>query len=170
MNSTPVAAVACAFLAGACSSLSTSFDYDTGFDFARLATYGWVDRQDNSLDLRRVREAVDAELAARGYRLVESRPDFQVAAHVSTSERIRIVDWGYTFHSRRHWYAGGRDIDVWQYDEGTLVLDVIDPGQSALVWRGTASKTIDRTWTPEERDAEARAGVQALLSRFPPVR
>jgi hypothetical protein len=118
--------------------------------------------------MRRVREAVDAELATRGYRLVESRPDFQVAAHVSTADRVRIVDWGYTYHPRKSWSGGGRDIDVWQYEEGTLVLDVIDPGQSALVWRGTASKAVDRSWTPEERDAEARAAVQALLARFPP--
>jgi len=59
-------------------------------------------------------------------------------------------------------------IDVYQYEEGSLVLDVIDPAQSELVWRGTASKAIDRSWTPEERETEVREAVRALLAEFPP--
>ncbi|MBL8862335.1 MAG: DUF4136 domain-containing protein [Planctomycetes bacterium] len=160
-------AVACVVL-GACSSLSTSFDYDTDHDFSGLATYGWIDRQPDSIGMKRVRQAVDTVLVERGFRLVEERPDFQVAAHISSAERIQVVDWGYTYRPYGTWYGGGRDIDVWQYEEGTLIVDIIDPGQSALVWRGTAKKPVDRSWTPEERDAEVLAAVRALLAKFPP--
>lgn len=153
----------------ACSSFATDIDYDTSHDFSSLHTYAWIDQQDDSIEMKRVREAVGAELRARGFEATDTRPDFQVAAHVSTQDRLRVVDWGYTCPPHGDWH-GGRDIDVWQYEEGTLILDVIDPGQTALVWRGTASKAIDRSWTPEERDAEARAAARALLAEFPPKR
>lgn len=159
-------AIAVALLSG-CSILDTSFDYDTGHDFSGLKTYGWIEKQDGSIEARRARDAVDAALKARGFQPTDARPDFQVAAYVSTQDRIRVVDWGYNYHPRGRWY-GGRDLDVWQYEEGSLVVDVIDPGQSALLWRGTASKAIDSTWTPEERDAEARKAASALIAEFPP--
>ncbi len=169
MKIAPLAVLTAATLA-ACSSFATDFDYDTSHDFSDLHTYAWIDERDNSIEMKRVREAVNTELRARGFEATAARPDFLVAAHVTTQDRLRVVDWGYTCPPHGYWHGGGRDIDVWQYEEGTLILDVIDPGQTALIWRGTASKAVDRTWTPEERDEEARAAAQALLAEFPPKR
>jgi len=151
----------------ACSGLATSFDYDTAHVFGPIASYAWIEKQDNSIAMRRVRDAVDLELRARGFVETASRPDVQIAAHVGSQERLRVVDWGYTYPQRGYWH-GGRDIDVYQYEEGSLVLDVVDPGQGELVWRGTASKAVDRSWTPEERETEVREAVRALLAEFPP--
>jgi len=151
----------------ACSGLSTSFDYDTSQDFVGLKSYAWIEKQDNSINMKRVREAVDAELKNRGFTETVSRPDFQLAVHVGTQDRLRVVDWGYTYQPRGYWH-GGRNIDVYQYEEGTLLIDVIDPGQNALIWRGSASKSIDSSWTPEERDEEVREAVKTLLDEFPP--
>ncbi len=151
----------------ACSSLATSFDYDTAHQFGAPKTYAWIEKQDNSIGMRRVRDAVNAELSARGLALAPLEPDFQIAAHLGSQEKLRVVDWGYSYPSRGYWH-GGRDIDVYQYEEGSLVLDVIDPDKSELVWRGTASKAVDPSWTPEEREVEVREAVQALLAEFPP--
>lgn len=151
----------------ACSSLATSFDYDTSHEFGAPKSYAWIEKQDNSIGMRRVRESVDKQLAARGFTQTESKPDFQIAAHLGTQEKLHVVDWGYSYPQRGYWH-GSRDIDVYQYEEGSLVLDVIDPTKSELVWRGTASKAVDPSWTPEEREVEVREAVQALLAEFPP--
>ncbi|MCY2959302.1 MAG: DUF4136 domain-containing protein [Planctomycetota bacterium] len=151
----------------ACSSLATNFDYDTTYDFVGLRKYSWVDKQDNSISTKRVRDAVDAELHQRGYEQVTANPDFQVAAYVSSKDRLSVVDWGYSPSPTGYW-SHGHDIEVRQYVEGTLVLDIIDPRQNSLVWRASASKAVDRTWTPEERDAEVREAVGVLLAEFPP--
>lgn len=161
-----VAALALATLP-ACSGLSTSFDYDTSHTFVGLHSYAWIEKQDNSIGMKRVREAVDAEMKERGYALTTDKPDFQVAAYIGTQDKLRVVDWGYTYQPHGYWH-GGHDIDVYQYEEGTLVLDVIDPAKSELIWRGSASKAVDRSWTPEERDKEVREAVRALLDEFPP--
>lgn len=152
-----------------CSSLATNFDYDTSHDFSGLQTYAWTEKQDDSLDLKRVHEAVDATLAQRGFKLSDSKPDFQVAAHISRQDKLRVTDWGYTAGPRSYWY-GGHDVDVTQYQEGTLIVDVIDPAKKQLIWRGTASRPVDKSWTAEDRDEIAREAVQALLDEFPPKR
>lgn len=152
--------------APACSSLDTDFDYDTSHDFSGVHTYAWIEKQDSALEMKRVRDAVDQTLRAQGFQPAESKPDFLVAAHVSKNDKLRVVDWGYTYAPHGYWY--GHDVDVYQYEEGSIVVDVIDPAKHELVWRGTASKAIDRDWTPEERDAEALAAVQAILAEFPP--
>jgi hypothetical protein len=151
----------------ACSSLDTSFDYDTQYDFAPLKTYSWLEERDSTLVTKRVRAAVDEELARRGYRAAESAPDFLVATHVSTQEKVQVTDWGYTCSPRYGWY-GGSHLDVWQYQEGTLLLDVVDPKSRQLVWRGSASRVVESSWTPEEREKVTREAVAALLERFPP--
>lgn len=152
-----------------CSSLSTNFDYDTSHDFSGLRTYAWTEKQDDSIDLKRVHAAVDATLAQRGFTLSSSNPDFQVAAHISRKDKLRVTDWGYTAGPRSYWY-GGHDVDVTQYEEGTLILDVIDSDKKQLIWRGTASRPVDQSWSAEDRDEIAREAVQALLDEFPPKR
>lgn len=160
-----------ALAATACSSLDTSFDYDTEADFSQLRAYTWIEddgaSEAASLTLRRVRTAVDETLARRGYRADAQAPDFFVAAHVTTAEKIEVTDWGYTTPSRGGWY-GRRDIDVYTYDQGTLVLDVVNATSRSLIWRGTASRTVDASWTPEKREEVVREAVEALLEAFPP--
>ncbi len=150
-----------------CSGLSTNFDYDTTYAFTNLSTYDWTGEEVASLEGRRAHAAVDAALAARGIRQDSTHPDFHVAAHVRSREKTEVRDWGYTYRAHSAWY-GSPNIDVYQYEEGSLVIDVIDPAKHELVWRGTASKVIDKDWTPEEREQEIGAAVQELLKGFPP--
>jgi len=155
-----------------CSSLDTSFDYDTGADFSRLRAYTWIEdssaAEAATLTLKRVRAAVDETLVARGYRADAQAPDFLVAAHISSAERVQVTDWGYTYAPRGAWY-GAHDIDVYTYQEGTLILDLVDAASRSLLWRGTASRMVDPDWTPQEREEIVREAVAALLERFPPT-
>jgi hypothetical protein len=160
-----------AIATAACSSLSTSFDYDTGADFSSLSAYAWIEdagsSEASSLALQRARRAVDEELAKRGYRLDPQAPDFLVSAHVTSQERVQVTDWGYSYGRHGAWY-GSRDLDVYTYDEGSLVIDVVDPTRRSLIWRGAASRVVDSDWSPEKREEVVREAVQALLADFPP--
>jgi hypothetical protein len=160
-----------AIATAACSSLSTGFDYDTSADFSALSAYGWIEDEGSSqamsLALQRARTAVDAELGARGYRLDPQAPDFLVSVHVTSQERVQVTDWGYSYGRHGAWY-GSRDLDVYTYDEGSLVIDVVDPTRRALIWRGTASRVVEPDWSPDEREKVVREAVQALLEDFPP--
>ncbi len=161
-------ATAALVLLASCSSLETSFDYDTKVDFERLSTYAWIVTGDASLTGRRITSAVDDGLARRGYHLVAEAPDFMVAAHVGKQQRLQVSDWGYSYAGHAGAWYGGSDYDVYTYEQGTLVLDIIDAKSRAMIWRGSASRVIDPSWTPEERDKIVDQAVQALLEHFPP--
>ncbi|HEX7896907.1 MAG TPA: DUF4136 domain-containing protein [Planctomycetota bacterium] len=149
-------------LAAGCSGVSTSTDYDPQADFSRLRTYDWLPGrpQTDSLTDARIARAVDDGLLARGYARAP-RPDFHVAYQVSVGRRVDSIPGSYG-------WRGGYGTEVHTYDEGTLVLDVIEPTSKTLLWRGTATSVVDPNRTPEERDAKIREAVEKLLAKFPP--
>ncbi len=171
-------------LAG-CSSLRTHYDYDREADFTRLETFGWAEpstsrgsdgsnaMHDNDLVERRIRRSVEAQLTARGFVKSDSTPDFRVASHCKVDERLEVRDWSYAYgiHGGRYGYGVPiRDTEIREYDEGTLVLDVIEESTGHLIWRGTATRVLDKSPTPEESEAAIDEAVKAMLENFPPRR
>jgi hypothetical protein len=51
---------------------------------------------------------------------------------------------------------------------GTLVVDMYESAKQDLVWRGTASKTIDSKAKPEKQQKNLRKAVHKLLKNYPP--
>jgi len=156
----------------ACSSVSTNYDYDTSYDFAKLKTYRWADipsKSDaNPLVIQRVGAAVEGQLKAKGYAPAEGAPDFLVAAYVGKRTRIQVTDTGYRYGPRGAWYGGG--VDVYEYEEGSLVVDIVDARTKQLVWRGTATSILDPDATPEERTERINEAVAKMFKDFPPPR
>ncbi len=54
------------------------------------------------------------------------------------------------------------------YEEGALVLDIVDVRSNQLAWRGSAQSEIDRTRPENERDRLLNNAVKKVLDRFPP--
>ena len=82
-----------------CAQITVISDYDATASFAELETYGWMPNQprpgdprlDNALFDRRVRNAVEKELATKGYRKESTRPDFQVLYHATLEEKVDVT-------------------------------------------------------------------------------
>jgi hypothetical protein len=51
---------------------------------------------------------------------------------------------------------------------GQLGLDMYDAANKDLVWRGTASKTIDPKAKPEKQQKNIAKAVEKLLKNYPP--
>ena len=152
-----------------CSSYRVSHDYDTGTDLAALRTYDWMPEaqgeaqsaeevlQRNTRIDTRVKNAVDAQLAAKGLRRDPENPDFLIAFQISTKDKVRARN--YTFVS---------DKRLETYEEGTLVLDFVAPNGKDLLWRGVATRTLDSNPTPEKTDKRINGAVEEILKDFPP--
>lgn len=167
--------------------LPVKTDHDPAASFDGLERFAWIDpplRESagegggadpfvhNTLLDKRVREAVEAELGRRGYRPAgEEPPDFLVRYHVVSRQVVRdrpfVVGGGFG-HSPYHGPFGYGSSVVYgaeSYDEGTLILDVIDPESQSISWRGwAAAKTRDGYF--DARRVERY--VAAILERFPP--
>ena len=142
---------------------SIQTDFDRAFDFSKLKTFAFVSQARrpndplavNPINERRVHAAIDSQLVARGYvEDTSGQPDFLVADHAATRNRVNLQEWGY---GPGRW--GNRRIDVNEYTEGTLVIDVVDGASKQLVWRGSASGTI----APKEADKKIKKAVAKLV-------
>jgi hypothetical protein len=169
-----------ALLLAACSSVEVSTDYDPGTNFAVLKTYAWLPRKagatgdprtDSTLLNERIRNAVDAQLAERGYEKVASAgADFLVAYHTAVQRKIDVdsVYRGYGYGAGNWGWGAGHETVVYEYDQGTLLLDFLDPKAKRLLWRGSAKAVVSEHSTPEKRTALVNQAVAKLLDRFPP--
>jgi hypothetical protein len=149
-----------ALLAAGCSSLRVRSDWDHEFSFADLHTYSWAQSKESAaaermsfLD-RRIKRAVDAELAAKGFERRDSGGDFLMVYTAKVRDRTEV-------HRYAPWYG----VDVRRYKEGTLVLGAVDRGRNEVVWTGWAEGIVSDSGQSEEAVREACA---KILEGFPP--
>ncbi len=166
----------------ACGGMNIRTDYDPQAlpSFGSYRTYGWLPqpqggdrRVNNDLVQRRIVRAVDTELQQRGYQLVTSGTrDFMVGWHAAIDGKMDVstIDRYYGYR-RGRWGGAGvvvSDTYVREYNQGTLVLDVVDAKSNELAWRGSAQAEVRENASPEEREARITKAVQEILKRFPP--
>jgi len=164
--------VCIAVCAAACAQMLVAHDYDRQVDYFAYKTYSWhsVERslEMNDLVVNRVKDAVNREMQLRGLSQAQEQPDIFIAIHIVTRQKLSITDWGSTTGSywrRDYGYGGG--ISSRTYEEGTLMIDLIDGAENKLVWRGTATNIIDPAMSPEERTQEINKAVFLILQKFP---
>jgi hypothetical protein len=181
MNSFLVTAVIGVGLLAGCSSYDIKYDYDMDSNFSALKTYNWFPRdvsttsgsasvavQSNTLLDKRVREAVDTQMAAKGFTLTAENPDVFVVYHTGLQNKVDVTDWGYTY-AGSYWGGGlGRSVDVYEYTEGTLIVDLVTASSKQLAWRGSATGVVEPGRSPEEVVERINDVVSRIFENYPP--
>ncbi len=171
--------VALGLLAGGCSGIKVDADYDPNADFQSLSGYAWLPpterqntgdpRVDNPLLASRVESAVDNELVFKGFRKVEdAEADFFVNFHVGVQSKVDVTSVPTTYGYGRWGGVYATETRVDQYEQGTLLIDIIDREKDDLIWRGSGQSRVHEGGTPEERNERVRKAVAAILADFPP--
>ncbi len=172
-------AAAVLLLAG-CSSVSVTRDYDDSVDFLSLKTFAWQHatqpetgnpRIDNDLMDERVRSAVDAQLAEKGFLLVpKEEADYLVAYFVEYKQRIggSSVSFGVGGSNHGRYGGVGYNTAVSDYDEGHLTIDIIDPASDKNIWRGVGRRTTYEGSSPKKMTKIINTSVSRILGKFPP--
>ncbi len=176
--SVQILALAVGLTFAACETIGVTIDYEPSTSFSNLETWAWLEeRPGHEADTRPgralvgapMRRAVREELAARGYReLTSGEPDFYVLHHAAVNKKLDLHSVPRHYDHSAGWTMIGTETYVTEYEEGTLVLDVIEPERRDLIWRGTAEARIDRSAGPEKREERIRKAVRKMLDRFPP--
>ena len=148
----------------ACSSLHVKSEQDWDADFARYRTYAWgqgVSARDPEIESH-IHEAVDFELPFKGLQPVTAAgvPDLYVSTYVSVEEERVVDQWGYDVGN-----TGGASshFNTLALPIGTLVIDLVDAKSDKLIWRGQASKAVDR----QISEATLRKVVRDIFRRYP---
>src|ERR1039457_1471634 len=150
------------------------FDYDRSANFNAYKTYQWVDYKavqvgDELLD-RDIKRAVDAQLAGKGLRRVESGGDLVVGYQAGVSQEkefdsIGAGGWGGQF-GWGNW--GNTRITTSTIDVGKLTIGLFDPQAKQLVWRGAASKTLNISKDPDKNYRNLEKAMAKLFRNYPP--
>lgn len=145
-------------------------DYDRNADFSQYRTYSWEKVQTpNPLLVDRIKGAVNAALAAKGWIQVESGGDTSIVAIAMTRDQQTLNTFYDGFGGGWRWRGfggfGESTTTVDTYKVGTLVLDLFDAKTKNLVWRGVSSDTLsDKS---DKNIKNLNKGVQKMFQHFP---
>ncbi len=125
---------------------------------------------DDQLIGQDIKRAVDEQLAQKGLTKVEENGDLQIAYHAAIREEKSIdlngMGWGGSGFGG--WWDGSISGQTSTIPIGTLVIDVYDPGQKQLIWRGDASKTLDLKKDPDKNYKNLQKAMTKLFKNYPP--
>jgi hypothetical protein len=98
--------------------------------------------------------------------------DFTIGARVRMDVRTYPTYWGVGYFDGPSWWGypyWGSGINVREYREGTLAIDLFDARSHRPVWHGWASRELVES-DAERSEKPIHEAVQAVLAQFPPVR
>jgi hypothetical protein len=156
----------------ACAPLTVTSFTERGVQVSRYRTYDWgmVDTSvpgdprldNNSFFHDYLRGAIDRHLRARGYEQTALTPDLRVHYHASATQRIYISGSEPTRERCT-------ECSVQVYDEGTVLIDLVDARTGALVWRGGAQTDIAGAVADQTRlERTIERAVARILNTLPP--
>jgi hypothetical protein len=166
----------------ACSGIQVSQDYEQGYDFSKLKTFAWKPNnnheygvKDNDLLKERIVKAIENNLIAKHYQMVDSKtPDFYVSYDVSVEQKITGDSFSSGIAIGHGGYGSfgsigiGTGTDIRAYDQGKLNIDITDAKTDKLIWRGISTQTVSEHSTPEETTENVNETVEKVLAQFPP--
>jgi hypothetical protein len=161
----------------ACSSIIVKSDYDPNVDFKAYKTYHWIDFENinddglakNPLLRKRIIAAIDDDLKNKNFILKESdQVDFYVVVHGLTRENGNVTEWAGGYRYDPWWGPNGGSVDVSYYEQGTLVVDMVDAKANELIWRGLGTCVLRDNCDPENLQKAANKYVAKVLDEFPP--
>jgi len=159
------------------------YDFDKDKNFSNYRTYKWVTIKDaelpDELTRKALTSAIDSQLAGKGLTKTDSdNADLYVGYQTALGQEKEFTSyntgWGYGPGWGAGWYGYGGMTSTTTYGStstvyvGQLDLSIYDSAAKQLVWRGTASKTLDPRAKPEKKQKNINKAVAKLLKNYPP--
>ncbi len=178
-------AVLALVLSGCATTYKPDVDYNVNYNFDQVKTYyihdayssdsaatDEVNRFVSDLDNERIINAISSTLQRKALTATNADDADIIVKYLITSKdktKIRSFNSGFNdcWRCRGFYgYHGHNDVDVKQYVEGTLIIDLVDPKQKKSVWRSVVSSAIKKNRTVSERQMETQKAVDAMLADF----
>jgi hypothetical protein len=145
------------------SAQDVTTDFDRRADFSKCATYAWAAGQPagDPLADKRIVDAIDGALAAKGMKKVEQGPGCYVVYNGSVREQRSLQVW-----EPGRIRGGFGSVDVKSVLNGMLVVDLWDAASRDLMWRGIARDTLSDK--PEKNQQKLAKVMDKMFKAFPP--
>lgn len=174
-------------LSACATSYTPAVDYNPEYNFDALQTYAIVDafaiddsqnkplnRNLSDLDNDRVIKSLNTTLTSKGLTQVAAeQADMLVKYLLVTQDKTKIRTYNTGVYNcwrcrGLHYpmHASTTQIDVKEYVEGTLIIDIVDPKINKSVWRSVVTKAVKGKVPVEERQAKVQELIDVMLATF----
>ena len=164
-----------AALTGGCAAMTVGSHIETTANFADYVTYDWGPpdnlpvgdpRLDNNPFFKdRLQGAVEKQLDRKGYeRALTGEPDLLVHYHASVTQKVDV----YEVDARYGYCYGNCETQFVDYEQGTLVVDIVDAKTGKVIWRGWAQNVMNGVIDDQQRlNKQVDEGVDSMMLRLP---
>jgi hypothetical protein len=179
-------ALSVAVLSG-CVGIKTDSWQAPSADLSSLSTYTWDPgglqtgsdaKIDKAFLTPLITEAAELLLNEKGYVKAEAKASFILKAAVQLTEKAEqtapALDdessprGGLMRQGKLDWeWTPADGVNVSFYEEGALLLMVVDPASDKTLWQGSGRLRVDASQPPESKEATVRKVVRKVLRRFP---
>lgn len=163
-------------LAGCANGPVVRSERAPGIELTSYRTFGFFDELGTdragyeTIVTSTLKASVRREMEARGYRYAANDGELKINFNAKLVDRVAVypkpdpdVDY-YRYRSYTPWV--GYRVDVDQYKEGTLNIDVVEAAGMRLVWEGVAvGRVTDKTY--RNREAAIDQAVVDIFKSYP---
>lgn len=160
-----------------CSTMKVVVDYDDQVNFSSYKTFHFVAPKKmqaqqkqkpavirDPIFVKQANREIGDVLVKKGFQKADApkQADFVVAFYATARNKAQITPPTYHIgRFGRRWVTPGH---VYNYKQGTLIVDIVDREKHELVWRGVGSGVLDRS-DPRKNLLKS---VEKVLAKFPP--
>ncbi|UKM65139.1 DUF4136 domain-containing protein [Flavobacteriaceae bacterium GSB9] len=164
-----------ALLLVACAPIRVNYDYDKQAMFSNYKTYQYYGDMEtglNELDTKRLLDAIDAQMIAKGFSISE-HPDFFIdikSVEYQNSQRSSV---GVGLGGSGRNVGGGISIGIPVGQSNInrqITIDFVDENKKQLFWQAVSEFGFNLNATPEKREEIFRAVAKKVLSEYPPMK
>lgn len=161
-------------------------DYEPSYNFAALKSFVVKETKQDTKEsllvspftLGHIQSLLNTELAKRYQQATEANADFYVTYHVIVEEKLDPQNYdalygvgyrGYRYPSPLFYHPGlGGGVNV--YNQGSLIIDMVDAKTQQPIWRGVSEKRLRTGLSPQEQRNILSSALMEILAQFPPVK
>lgn len=167
-------ALAALAIAG-CATMNVSSHIERNVNFTEYLTYDWGPpdnlpvgdpRLDNNpFFIDYLQGAIEKKMAAKGFeRAVNGGADLLIHYHASVNQKLEV----YEVDHRYGYCYGNCEPEIVDYEQGTLVIDLVDAHTNKVVWRGWAQDAMNGVIDNQERlEKQVDEGVTKMMMLLP---
>jgi hypothetical protein len=148
-------------------------DFDRDLSVRKYSTFGWPENRPletknnplyyNELNDKRIKNEVGAQLKSNGFQLDEVNPQLKIHYHIVLEDRTAINPEPFGAYGQ-DWL--NRNVNVREFREGTLIIDLMDSKTNNLVWRGWAVNFLDED-KPDQLEDQFNIAIRKIFEKFP---
>ena len=168
-------------MASSAVSQDVVYNFDDKADFSKFKTYKWITLEKvapiDELTDEQIKASLDVALAQKGLTKTDGDiADLFIGYQTAQSRGQEFAQFSPGWNAGPGWCAGGWYVSgggnskgqTSMIYKGQLAVDMYDPANHNLIWRGVASKTLDPKAKPEKRQKNLNKAVAKLMKNYPP--